>query len=114
MGRLLVRSTLASKSRSHKSFTVQPAPRSSSAPAPNNASSLTSGKAPGGLASAIDQKQGHARSHVPACMCSKLFDHSITAGSLACPMRPLIVEFRKQAASIQRGTHENHHGFVMY
>ena len=100
MGRLLVRSTLASKSRSHKSFTVQPAPRSSSAPAPKNASSLTSGKVPGGLASAIDQKQGHARSHVPACMCS--IDHSITAGSLACPMRPLIVESRKQAASIQR------------
>ena len=68
MGRLLVRSILASKSRSHKSFTVQPAPRSSSAPAPNNASILTSGRVPGGLASAIDQKQGHARSHVPACM----------------------------------------------
>ena len=67
MGRFLVRSTLASRSLSQRSFTVQPAPLSSSAPAPKSVSSLTSGKAPGGLASAMDQKQGQARSHVPAC-----------------------------------------------
>ena len=66
MGRLFVRSTLASRSRSQRSFTVQPAPLSSSAPAPNSASSRTSGSASGGPASAMDQKQGHARSHVPA------------------------------------------------
>ena len=66
MGRLFVRSTLASRSRSQRSFTVQPAPLSSSAPAPKSASSRASGSIPGGLASAMDQKQGHARSHVPA------------------------------------------------
>ena len=66
MGRLFVRSTLASRSRSQRSFTVQPAPLSSSAPAPKSASSLASGSTPGGPASAMDQKQGHARSHVPA------------------------------------------------
>ena len=66
MGRLFVRSTLASRLRSQRSFTVQPAPLSSSAPAPKSASSRASGSAPGGLASAMDQKQGQARSHVPA------------------------------------------------
>lgn len=45
--------------------TVQPAPRSSSAPVPNSASSVASGAAPGGAASAIDQKHGHASSQVP-------------------------------------------------
>lgn len=44
---------------------VQPAPRSSTAPVPNSASIAASGRAPGGAASAIDQKQGHARSQVP-------------------------------------------------
>ena len=66
MGRLFVRSTLASRSASQRSFTVQPAPLSSSAPAPKSASSRASGSAPGGPASAMDQKQGQARSHVPA------------------------------------------------
>ena len=65
-GRLLVRSTLASKSLSHRSFTVHPAPRSRSAPAPNSARSLASGRAPEGAARAMDQKHGQAKSQVPA------------------------------------------------
>ena len=65
-GRPLVRLTCLSKLRSHKSFTVQPAPRSRTAPVPNSASMRRSGREPGGAASAIDQKQGQARSHVPA------------------------------------------------
>lgn len=70
-GRPLVRSTLASRSLSHRSFTVHPAPRSSSAPAPKSAKSFTSGRAPAGAARAIDQKHGQARSHVPAtCLVS--------------------------------------------
>lgn len=64
-GLLFVRSTLASRSLSQRSFTVQPAPRSRTAPAPNSPSKEMSGRAPAGAASAIDQKQGHARSHVP-------------------------------------------------
>jgi len=52
--------------RSHRSLMVQPAPRSSTAPAPKSASSVASGSAPGGAASAMEQKQGHASSHVPA------------------------------------------------
>ena len=65
-GRPRVRCTLLSKSRSHRSFTVQPAPRSRMAPAPNRASILKSGRLPGGAARAMLQKQGHARSQVPA------------------------------------------------
>lgn len=57
--------TFLSRSASHKSFTVQPAPRSSSAPVPNSANSVRSGGDPGGAASAMDQKHGHASSQVP-------------------------------------------------
>jgi hypothetical protein len=65
-GRAAVRATRRSRSRSHRSLIVQPAPRSSTAPAPNSASSVASGSAPGGAASAMEQKQGQASSHVPA------------------------------------------------
>ncbi len=63
-----MRSTFASRSLSQRSFTVQPAPLSSKAPVPKRASSLTSGNAPGGAASAMDQKHGQASNHVPARM----------------------------------------------
>ena len=46
---------------------VQPAPRSSTAPAPKSASMRRSGNEPASAASAIDQKQGQASSQVPAC-----------------------------------------------
>lgn len=65
-GRDAVRATFLSRSASHRSFTVQPAPRSSSAPAPKRVNSCKFGKAPGGAASAMDQKHGHASSQVPA------------------------------------------------
>ena len=71
-GRDLVRSTLASRSLSHRSFTVHPAPRSSNAPVPNSAKSFTSGRAPAGAARAMDQKHGQAKSHVPATCPSQL------------------------------------------
>lgn len=64
-GRPLVLSTLLSRSRSHKSLTVQPAPLRRIAPVPNKASSTGSGRLPEGAASAIDQKHGHTKSHVP-------------------------------------------------
>ena len=65
IGRLRVRATLLSISRSHKSFTVHPAPRKSKEPTPNVASNPTSGNAPTGAANAMDQKHGHASSAVP-------------------------------------------------
>ena len=65
-GRPRVLCTLLSRSRSQRSFTVQPAPRSRTAPVPNSASILMSGRLPGGAARAMLQKQGHARSQVPA------------------------------------------------
>ena len=64
-GRDAVRATRRSRSASHRSFTVQPAPRSSTAPAPNSANRRASGSSPGGAASAMDQKHGQASSQVP-------------------------------------------------
>ena len=64
-GRDAVRATCASRSLSQRSFTVQPAPLSRIAPVPNSASMCRSGRLPAGAASAMDQKQGQARSQVP-------------------------------------------------
>ena len=61
----LVLSTILSRSLSQRSFTVQPAPLSSRAPVPKRANILGSGRLPDGAAMAMDQKQGHASSHVP-------------------------------------------------
>ena len=73
-GRPLVLSTLLSRSRSHKSLTVQPAPLRRIAPVPNKASSTGSGRLPEGAASAIDQKHGHTKSHVPVVQKPNMYD----------------------------------------
>lgn len=58
--------TFLSNSLSHMSLTVQPAPRISTAPAPNRASVPKSGRQPGSAASAMLQLHGRYSSHVPA------------------------------------------------
>lgn len=65
IGRNLVLCTFWSMSRSRRSFTVQPDPRKSKAPSPNNDNILTSGRFPGGAAKAMDHIQGHANNQVP-------------------------------------------------
>ena len=66
IGLFLVRATSASMSRSQRSFTVQPAPRSRNAPAQNSDDRYGSGGHPGGAASAMDQRHGHASRYTPA------------------------------------------------
>lgn len=59
--------TCLSRSLSQRSLTVHPAPRSSTAPAPNRPSMVRSGAKPGAAARPMDQKQGQASSQVPVC-----------------------------------------------
>ena len=65
-GRERVRCTSASSRMSHRSFTVQPAPRKRTAPTPNRPRRRRSGRLPAGAARAMDHMHGHANSHVPA------------------------------------------------
>lgn len=64
-GLVLVRSTFLSRSWSQRSLMVQPAPRRRIAPRPKSDRVGRSGKWPGAAARLMDQKHGHARSHVP-------------------------------------------------
>jgi hypothetical protein len=66
IGRQAVRATRASKSRSARSLTVQPAPRMTSAPAAKSRASQRSGACPvAAAASARLHQQGSSRSQVP-------------------------------------------------
>lgn len=57
--------TFLSKSLSHMSLMVQPAPLINNEPVPNNASMLKSGRQPGSAASPILHVQGKKSNHVP-------------------------------------------------
>ena len=63
IGRTLVRSTLASKSRSTMSLKVQPAPRITTAPMPNSTISRQSGQR--SAAKAMPHQHGKSSSQVP-------------------------------------------------
>lgn len=65
-GRVRVLSTRTSSSRSHRSFIVQPAPRHTRAPRPNDAMRARFGTVPLGVARTMDQRQGHSSNQVPA------------------------------------------------
>ena len=81
IGRVRVRATFLSISRSIRSFTVQPAPRSSTLPIAKSARCPKSGAAPASAASAADQKHGHISRCAPMGLSSRASFAKGTASS---------------------------------